>query len=98
MELKEGSKNSSQESQYSKAKAKDLKAPYVISIKLMEVKVGDNKFIAVAVSDLSVLPSLSFKITQTKYQKMLTNALSHERMTPLNAITNSCEKLYRKLN
>ena len=63
----------------------------------MEIKHEDSKFIMVSMADMSKLQNMSFKIIQTNYQKILTNALSHERMTPLNAIINGCEKIYRQL-
>lgn len=37
------------------------------------------------------------KITQ-EFQKTLTNAISHERLTPLNAIINCCESVSKRLN
>ena len=97
-EIKEDSNYSgySQYSFVSKTRQKDNdQVPYVVSIKLMEVIHGESKFIVVSIADLSKLQNLSFKIIQTNYQKILTNALSHERMTPLNAIINGCEKIYR---
>jgi hypothetical protein len=63
----------------------------------MEVPFQDGNLIAVSVADLSLLQNLSFKRIQKSYQSTLTNALSHERMTPLNAIINGCEKIQRNL-
>ncbi len=42
----------------------------------------------VEIQDLSKVLTKGLTRLQTLFQKMLTNALSHERMTPLNSIVN----------
>jgi signal transduction histidine kinase len=63
----------------------------IASIRVSEITVGANTLIAVSVRDLSRMHQIGLQKTQKMYQSILTNALSHERMTPLNAIINGCE-------
>ena len=48
----------------------------------------DNNFLAVTVTEISRFYDLSYGDIQKKFQGMLTNALSHECLTPLNSIIN----------
>jgi signal transduction histidine kinase len=47
-----------------------------------------DQYLAVTVTEISKFYNLSYSDIQKKFQGMLTNALSHERLTPLNSIIN----------
>jgi signal transduction histidine kinase len=66
-----------------------------VSIKFFRIQ-GSN-CIGVSVTSITemIKESLS-KITQ-QFQKTLINAISHERLTPLNAIINCCESVSKRL-
>jgi hypothetical protein len=68
----------------------------IASIKISEITIGADDLIAVSVRDLSRMHQIGLQKTQKFYQSILTNALSHERMTPLNAIINGCESIKRR--
>jgi len=63
----------------------------IFSISLYEVSYGQGSLIAVFMIDTSMLKKFGLTKMREYYQSTLTNALSHERMTPLNAIINCCE-------
>jgi len=48
--------------------------------------------------DTSKLKNFGFTKMREYYQSTLTNALSHERMTPLNAIINCCETVQKEIS
>lgn len=49
----------------------------------------------VEIADLSDVQTRGLSRLQKLFQRMLTNALSHERMTPLNSIVNVTDNLRR---
>jgi hypothetical protein len=49
----------------------------------------------VEIADLSDVQTRGLSRLQKLFQRMLTNALSHERMTPLNSIVNVTDNLKR---
>jgi hypothetical protein len=65
----------------------------VVSIKMSEIKSSFDTFIMVEISDLSDVQTRGLSRLQKLFQRMLTNALSHERMTPLNSIVNVTENV-----
>ena len=60
--------------------------------------VNGKKFLLIEVFDLSEAYKMSRKKLQKEFQCLLTNALSHERLTPLNSIINLNEISEFKLN
>jgi len=50
----------------------------------------------VEINDLSKVLTKGLTRLQSLFQKMLTNALSHERMTPLNSIVNLSDLVRKK--
>ena len=60
--------------------------------------VNGKKFLLIEVFDLSEAYKISRKKLQKEFQCLLTNALSHERLTPLNSIINLNEISEFKLN
>ena len=65
---------------------------------IKQKNVDGNKFILIEVFDLSEAFEKSRKQLQKEFQCLLTNALSHERLTPLNSIINLNEISEFKLN
>jgi len=58
--------------------------------------IANRKILVLSVLELTELCSQSLQNIQTHYQKLLTNALSHERITPINSIINLTEVLLNK--
>ena len=64
-----------------------------MSINISEIKSNFDHFIMVEIADLSDVQTKGLSRLQKLFQRMLTNALSHERMTPLNSIVNVTEQV-----
>jgi len=60
-----------------------------VSFKTVNFK--EIKRVLVEVTDLTAVYRASTSHLKREFQSMLTNALSHERLTPLNNIINSCQ-------
>ena len=64
---------------------------------IKEKSVNEKKVLLLEVFDLTEAYKLSRDRLQKEFQCLLTNALSHERLTPLNTIVNISEIKLRKL-
>jgi len=54
-----------------------------------------SKRVLMEVFDLTAVYRASTSHLQQEFQSMLTNALSHERLTPLNNIINTCQLVHK---
>ena len=72
--------------------------PHIISISFIEIATKHgNTSIALTLGDISDLMAIGFSKMLNFYQTPLTNAISHERLTPLNTIINCCETVRKEL-
>jgi len=67
-------------------------------VTIEQKNVNGKKFLLIEVFGLSEAYKISRKKLQKEFQCLLTNALSHERLTPLNSIINLNEISEFKLN
>ena len=65
-------------------------------IRIKEINMSVSHCLMVEIQDLSKVLTKGLTRLQTLFQKMLTNALSHERMTPLNSIVNLSDLVRKK--
>jgi signal transduction histidine kinase len=67
-----------------------------VSVKLCDIKSGDKTYLGVSVTNITAEHKQSLDNIKLMFQNTLTNAISHERLTPLNAIINGCETIEKK--
>jgi hypothetical protein len=68
-----------------------------LAISFSVVQIQERSHVCISVANFSgPLKIIKDRITR-QFQTTLTNAIAHERMTPLNAIINGCESLHFKL-
>lgn len=68
-----------------------------MAIKFFIVKGNNTEYIGTSLTNLTKVQKESLATITQQYQQMMTNALSHERLTPLNAIINGCEFIQKKI-
>lgn len=71
--------------------------PFFVAVKFFKIEINAQMCIGVCVTNFSQLSLKCVRQITTKFQNTLTNALSHERLTPLNMIINGCESIMKKL-
>ena len=69
----------------------------VVSVKISEIRVNLVNYIMIQISDLSDAQTKGLARLQKFLQQKFTNALSHERMTPLNSIVNGSARILKFL-
>lgn len=68
----------------------------VVHIKICQVKIASAPYFLVYVTDASQVQTFGLSRIQKLFQTILINALSHERMTPLNSMVNLTEIMIQK--
>lgn len=68
----------------------------VVFIKMYRVVVDGAHHILTFVDDLTEVQALGLNTMQKSFQQTFTNALTHERMTPLNSILNCSHSIIKK--
>lgn len=78
------------------AQAQDA-PPFYVSLKFSDIKDTDKTYIGISVINITNEQKESLDSISLKFHNTLTNAISHERLTPLNAIINGCETILKKV-
>ena len=67
-----------------------------ISIRIKEIELSTGNCLLVEITDFTDVQTKGISRLQSLFQKMLTNALSHERLTPLNTIVNLSSSIRKR--
>jgi signal transduction histidine kinase len=68
----------------------------VFSVEVQKISLNNHNLLVVTIKELTDACQLALKKLQINYQKLLTNAVSHERLTPINSIIGLTEVLIRQ--
>ena len=68
----------------------------VFSVEVQKLGLNNHNLLVVTIKEITDACQLALKKLQINYQKLLTNAISHERLTPINSIIGLSEILIRE--